>query len=301
MVEVVQGEDALVVSVGEVEVATYVFRPDAPASEAPKPYFHPLRSLSGDVLTNYRPWDHRWHKGLQMTWSHVSGENFWGGPTFEPDAPGNGYVWRDNLGRLEHEGFDKVEVTGDEVDVVERLSWIASGGDRWIDEHRRFRVHGISVGQGAWALDFATTLTNVRTAALDFGSPTTHGREDAGYTGLFWRGPRAWTDGSILGSDGTDGEDMMGRTSDWCAFSGEHDGIDAGAAVLFFAGRSSAPVPLRWFARSSQFAALAASPSYDEEFRLEPGESLDLWHRVVFLDGHRTRADLEAAAGVFGP
>ena len=30
-------------------------------------------------MTGYRPHDHRWHKGLQMTWTHVSGENFWGG------------------------------------------------------------------------------------------------------------------------------------------------------------------------------------------------------------------------------
>ncbi|MFI6290470.1 DUF6807 family protein [Nonomuraea sp. NPDC050790] len=25
------------------------------------------RTLDGDVVTGYRPHDHRWHKGLQMT------------------------------------------------------------------------------------------------------------------------------------------------------------------------------------------------------------------------------------------
>jgi len=281
---------ALVVTAGAVPIATYVYRPDAPAAEAPKPYFHPLLTLGGGPVTNFRPWDHRWHKGLQFTWSHLSGQNFWGGPTFEPDRPGNGYVWRDNLGRIEHESFDKVAVDG----VVERLAWITSTGERWLDEQRSI---GFDVRPEGWAIDFATSLTNVSARSLDFGSPTTHGRPDAGYTGLFWRGPRAWTDGAIWGADGTDGEPMMGRSADWIAYAGLHDGLDGGATVLIFAGTSSAPVPIKWFARSSQFAALAASPSYDEEFTLEPGEVFELRHRVVVLDGACDRAAAERAAG----
>ena len=292
MPDIADTGSALVVTAGDVEIATYVYRPDAPASEAPKPYFHPLLTLSGGPVTNYRPWDHRWHKGLQFTWSHVSGQNFWGGPTFEPDQPGNGYVRRDNLGRIEHVSFDKVAVDG----VVERLTWVTSTEERWCEEQRSF---GFDAREEGWAIDFATTLTNVSSQSLDFGSPTTHGRPDAGYTGLFWRGPRAWTDGAIWGAGGTDGEVMMGRPADWIAYAGLHDGIDGGATVLFFAGSSSAPVPLKWFARSSQFAALAASPSYDEEFTLEPGEVLELRHRVVVLDGACDRDGAERAAAVW--
>ena len=289
MSEITDSESALVVTVGGVDVATYVYRPEAPTTEAPKPYWHPLLTLSGAPVTNYRPWDHRWHKGLQMTWSHVSGENFWGGPTFEPDAPGNGYVWRENLGRIEHESFVDVAVDG----VLERLAWITSTGERWLEEKRSF---SFVVGDDGWALDFATSLTNVADRSLEFGSPTTHGRPQAGYTGFLWRGPRAWTDGSIVGSDGTDGEALMGHEADWAAFVGEHDGLDGGATVLMYAGTSTAPVPIRWFARSSQFAALAPSPSYDEEFALAPGESLSLTHRVVVLDGVHERPALEVIA-----
>jgi len=285
---------ALVVTVGSVDIATYVYRPDAPVSEAPKPYFHPLRTLTGAPVTNYRPWDHRWHKGLQLTWSHLSGQNFWGGPTFEADAPGNGYVWRENLGRIEHGSFDSVAADH----VAERLSWVAATGARWLDEERRFRFASTETG---WALDFATTLLNVSGGPLEFGSPTTHGRPEAGYTGFFWRGPRAWTDGAIIGSDGTDGEAMMGRVADWVAYTGQHDGLDGGATVLMYAGTSSAGVPIKWFARSSQFAALAPSPSYDEEFTVEPDATLRLAHRIVVLDGHLTREELERAAEVWTP
>lgn len=65
--------DDVVVTAGDIEIGRYVFAPDAPAVESPKPYWHPLRALDGGLVTGYRPWDHRWHKGLQMTWTHVSG------------------------------------------------------------------------------------------------------------------------------------------------------------------------------------------------------------------------------------
>lgn len=66
-------DEALAVSAGDMEIFQYVFRPAMPPFEGPKPYLHPVRSLAGDVVTSYRPHDHRWHKGIQMTASEVSG------------------------------------------------------------------------------------------------------------------------------------------------------------------------------------------------------------------------------------
>ena len=41
----------------------YIYEPDMPQSESPKPFFHPVNTLAGDLITNYRPHDHVWHKG----------------------------------------------------------------------------------------------------------------------------------------------------------------------------------------------------------------------------------------------
>ena len=76
--------DVTVIAAG-VDIARYAFEPGGEISEGPKPFLHPLRALDGALLTGFRPWDHRWHKGLQMTWTHVSGQNFWGGNTFRPE------------------------------------------------------------------------------------------------------------------------------------------------------------------------------------------------------------------------
>ena len=288
----------LVISVGTVDLATYEYRPDAPTSEAPKPFLHPLRSTSGAPLSIVRPWDHRWHKGLQMTWSHVSGQNFWGGPTFTPDE---GYVWKDNLGRIRHDRFRRAGVEGGAAVLDEELSWLTSDGGEWIAESRTHRFHGIDVARGVWALDFTSGLRNVSDQDLALGSPTTHGRPDAGYAGLFWRGPRSWTDGEIIAAGGAGTQSIMGTIAEWAAVVGQHDEIDGGGTVLMFAGTSSATPPIRWFSRSEPFACLAPSPAFDTEIVLAPDERLDLAHRVVFVDRVCDRDELEQLATEFRP
>ncbi|RKS05061.1 methane monooxygenase PmoA-like [Nocardiopsis sp. Huas11] len=282
-----RNDDELTVTAGGTDIARYVLRPDAPAVEAPKPFLHPLRTLSGAPLTAERPWDHRWHKGLQMTWSHVSGQNFWGGPTY---VHGQDYVWLDNVGSIRHERFETVEEHEDEVVLTEDLTWLTSEGERWMTEVRTHRFHSVDRERGLWALDFATALTNVRGSELELGSPTTAGRPAAGYTGLFWRGPRAWTGGDVVSSAGRRGNDVMGTRADWIAFSGQHDEIDGGATILAFAGTTTGAVPISWFVRSEPFPVFSPSPSFDRTLTLTPGDVLALRHRLVFVD-HRCGAE----------
>lgn len=283
----------LVISCGSVDLATYVFIPPATRSEAPKPYLHPLRTLSGAPLTGFRPWDHRWHKGLQMTLTDVSGQNFWGGPTYSRETD---YQWQDNLGSVEHEGFSSLASARDRVAVDESLIWRNSAGQRWLSEQRGTVFSNVNVEEQSWQLDFTTALTNVSELTLDLGSPTTLGRPNAGYTGLFWRGPRSWTGCSVLGPDSAEGEAMMGTSTPWIALAGQNDELDGGATIVALAGTSSSSVPIKWFVRSEPFAALAPSPSFDEEISLAPGETLRLQHRYVFVDRICERDDVERIA-----
>ncbi|NUP48281.1 MAG: PmoA family protein [Catenulispora sp.] len=292
---------ALTVTAADTPIATYNYRPDTSREESPKPYIYPLRTLSGAPLAVYRPWDHRWHKGLQMTLSHVSGQNFWGGPTFEQGPPEPGYVWRDNHGSQRHHAFDRIDCDGTEATITHRLHWVTSTDENWLAEIRTLRFHGADPARGIWALDFTTELTNTHTQTLELGSPTTHGRPQAGYTGLFWRGPRAFTCARVIadgvGDDGS--EDVMGSTGAWAAISGEHDEVDAGATVLVYAGTSSANVPIKWFSRSEPYACLNPSPAFDTEIDLHPGQALTLRHRLVFIDHETDRPGLEPIAREF--
>ncbi|WP_433557069.1 PmoA family protein [Pseudonocardia xinjiangensis] len=281
------------VGVGDVEIASYVYGHDLPTFEAPKPYLYPMRTLSGALVAAYRPHDHRWHKGLQMTWSHVSGQNFWGGNTY---VHGQGYVALDNVGTMRHDSFDIIDLTGDELTLRESLTWVASTGESWVAETRTLRFHGVDAGRGTWLLDFGTELRNIRGEALELGSPTTHGRPNAGYTGFFWRGPRGFTGGEIITAGGGGGPETMGTTeSPWLAYTGKNDDVDGGATVLVLAG-STTHGTLTWFVRNDPFPAVNPSPAFDKEITLADGDSLALQHRVAVADRIWTRAECEGFA-----
>ncbi|GAB3564012.1 DUF6807 domain-containing protein [Spelaeicoccus albus] len=288
------------ITCGDVRIAEYHYAPDSPAAEAPKPFFHPLRALDGTCATAFRPADHRWHKGLAMTWSEVSGENFWGGPTFDASAQkggNNGYVWKDNIGSQQHDGFDRLDGDPAEIAIDERLSWITAAGAKWLTERRSIRVSGADADRGVWALDLDTELTNVSGSSLEFGSPTTLGRPAAGYTGLFWRGPRSWVGERFAAPDrSTLGDEAMGTTSDWLALAGESDEVDGTATVLMYAADSDRGPGSRWFARSTPIPAMAPSPAFDETFDLPAADTLRLRHRMLLISGRRDAAELSVIA-----
>lgn len=277
-----QDDEALAVSVGDVELFRYVHRPSTPAFEGPKPYLHPVRTLAGDVVTAFRPHDHRWHKGVQMTATDVSGENFWGGVTYVRDR---GYAALSNVGTMRHE---ELEVDGARFD--ERLSWFTEEGERWVGESRSFTVRDVE--DDSWTLDFTTTMTNLRAEPLVFGSPTTNGRELAGYTGFFWRGPRSFTDGTVIAADGGAGQEMMGKAARWLAFIGRHDEVDRWSTLLFLDHPDNKNT--HWFVRSTPFAAVNPSFAFHDTVELAPGAALTLRYRLVVADGEWDRAQLES-------
>jgi len=280
-------DEVLVVSAGDVELFEYVHAPSTPAFEGPKPYLHPVRTLAGQVVTAFRPHDHRWHKGLQMTATDVSGENFWGGNTY---VRGAGYVALPNVGSMRHEGFAVAGSDGASVRFDERLSWYTEAGEHWVDEVRAFTV--LDVEDESWTLEFATALTNARDTPLVFGSPTTNGRELAGYTGLFWRGPRSFTEGEVIAADGGSGQEMMGKAARWLAFVGHHDEVDSASTLLFLDHPGNGNT--RWFVRSTPFAAVNPSFAFFDPVELAPGEVLRLRYRVVVADGAWDRSALQS-------
>jgi hypothetical protein len=281
-----QDDEALVVSVGDVELFTYVHQPSTPAFEGPKPYLHPVRTLAGDVVTAFRPHDHRWHKGVQMTATDVSGENFWGGVTYVRDQ---GYVALPNVGTMRHEEFT-VASASDAVRFDELLSWFTEAGQNWVRETRSFAVRDVE--DDAWTLEFATTLTNLRSEPLVFGSPTTNGRELAGYTGFFWRGPRSFTDGTVIAADGGSGQEMMGKAARWLAFVGHHDEVDRSSTMLFIDHPDNKNT--HWFVRSTPFAAVNPSFAFFDTVEVAPGETLTLRYRLVVATGEWDREHLES-------
>ncbi len=280
---------SVTVSAGDISLFTYVYRPDTPQLESPKPYLHPIRSLAGDEVSLFRPHDHVWHKGIAWSLPHLGDHNFWGGPTY---VHGSFYVQLENNGSAVHRTMTSLRAAGSTASLSHRLDWLSQQGRQVVDERRALTA--AVVDPHTWTLVFETAMTNVSGVALPIGSPTTKGRENAGYGGLFWRGPRSFTDGTVQSPAGTGADDLRGTRAEWFAFRGRHDGTGRSSTVLMVDDAANPQHPPQWFTRSEQFACLNPAPFFSEEVAFDPGSTLRFRYAVVVAAGDR--GDEETAA-----
>jgi Methane oxygenase PmoA len=270
---------SVTVTAGNVDLLTYVYGPDTPTLESPKPYLHPVRTLAGDVVTAFRPDDHLWHKGIAWSLPHVGEHNFWGGPTYVDGR----YVQLANNGSATHREMTRLAADGERAEVAHRLGWSSEAGRPVCDETRSLAV---TVLDGrTWALVFATAMTNASGSTLDIGSPTTKGRPNAGYGGLFWRGPRSFTGGTVQSPERTGGGgDLRGTRAEWIAYRSRSG---RGSTILMVDDPANPRHPTPWFARSEEFACLCPAPFFHEEVAVSPGETIAFRYAVVVAAGDR--------------
>ena len=270
---------------GEVPLVRYVHRPDVPQLESPKPYLHPVRTLSGDLVTAYRPHDHVWHKGIQLALPHVGHENFWGGVTW---IRGKGYEQLDNNGSMDHVGFDVLEADGDTARSRSAWQWHTQAGEHWIDERRTlgFRVLG-----DAWVLSWTTrdgepqrAGPRARLADHQRAPERRLRRAAVARAALLLR--RA---GARRRTASSDEEAVMGTSGPWVAFLGTHDETMRRQTLAFF---SDAEPP--WFVRSGVYAVVGPAPWFHEEETLADGDTLELRCEVAIADGAWSAQDVEA-------
>lgn len=287
------GPGRLLLVDGEVTVAEYVYEPTEVQLESPRPYAL-LRTRAGGDVTAYRPADHVWHKGLSLALPVVGPHNFWGGPTY---VHGRGYVQLPNNGAQVHRSFE-ISTDAGPARLVEQLDWVAQDGSLVLTEERRLTARLID--DVTWALTWHSALTNVSGEGLGFGSPTSKGRENAGYCGIFWRGPATFTGGEILAPSGPAGDAARGEPGPWLAFAGS----DRSAGVLML---DAAEDPNPWFARSEEYAGLNPAPFFFTETPLPQGKTLVLSAALVVgtvdVAAHAggVGADLVAELRAIGP
>lgn len=284
---------AVDVTAAGTTLARYVYVPDDAQLESPRPYVHPLRTRGGDLVSAFRPWDHVWHKGVSWSLPVVGEHNFWGGPTY---VHGQGYVQLDNDGSMDHQDLRALDVRPDRVTLAHAIAWHTQAGEHVVDEERTLAFVVPADRPDAWVLTFTTTMTNVSAHDLTIGSPTTRGRENAGYGGLFWRGPRSFTDGVLLAPGGAGGEELRGTRQPWLGLVGRHDDVGRASTVVMVDGTGEADgAGPQWFARVEQFGCLNPAPFFSTEVPFGPGGTVSFRYAVVVADG---ASDVERAGGL---
>lgn len=258
----------------------YVFEPTTPDDESPRPFAHPVYSIDGDVLTNWRPNDHRWHHGLSFTLTSVNGINFWGGPSHRAE---DSYQWRDDQGTQRHLAW--VERSPDRL--VEKLAWQRCGENQPVvlEEERTMETRLVADG---WSLSWGSRLHNPGKDDLTCHNyHSLGGLEGSHYTGLQFRGARGLLDehgDDTLRMEGADGETAVealhGQPAPWLQWHTQVDGTLRRVAMHFETPGRSTP----WFVRRDN-PLVAFPPHREEPWIIAAGASVELTHRLIFTRG----------------
>lgn len=257
------------------------------------PYFHPLVSPDGAVLTDLRPADHVWHRGLRFAWKAINGlDGYWTWPEgLEqfPDATGQTKVTS-----------VRVEKGSDFSARFElEASYLPPGQPPDLTEKRTIRVSPPD-SQGGYQIDWHGVFTaGQRGARLErtpiLGEPD--GKPWGGYAGLQFRfAPRtdfaAWslrnseglTAASSQGGAAAGLPQMHGKPARWLRVALDFtDGKSA--SVTLFDHPDNLRHPAAWHV-SSMPNELIQTPLFYAPYTLPAGKSLEFTYRISIARGH---------------
>lgn len=275
------GTTLTTLTVGGVVVARYCDGRDLPAVLAPRPFLHPVTTLTGTLVTDAQPDDHRWHLGVSVALQDVGGVNVWGGRTYLRDA---GYTWREDHGRQVHTGWPARDASS----FTETLDWWGPDGGTLLSEERRVGARPAGL-PGAWVLDLEVSLRNATAAPLSLGSPATNGRPGAGYGGLFWRLP-AVTDARVYTAVAEGEAAVHGSVAPWlaCSAGGERPW------TVVLGGLDEAARQDPWFVRVDDYPGLGSQLAAADPVLLAPDAATSRSFRALVADGVPAVEDIEA-------
>jgi hypothetical protein len=274
-VKLTKEADRVRVEIGGAPFGELYFGPDSP-----KPYFAPLRSASGKIVTRQWPMvkdlgetkDHQHHRGLWLGYIDVNGFNFWENEFSYHRANGGKMV------------TTKVDVHRNSVHLV--ADWLGPAGEKVLTEDRTMTF---SADATLRIVDFEATLT-----AGD--KPAAFGDDKDGAFGIRMADKLTEKTGTgvITNSAGVRTmKEAWGKPANWLDYSGMLEDEPVGIAI--FDHPNSFHHPARWHARdyglvsANPFADKAYDPSQPaRNYKLDAGASVHLRYRVVVhgkLDG----------------
>ncbi len=250
------------------------------------PYFHPLATTDGRVLSWNRPPDHVWHHGLWFCWKYINGVNYWelNPATGKPDGR---TAWSDVRVDPRDDHSAQISMT---------LSYRpADGGETVLDERRRIAISAPDEA-GVYRIDWTSTFKALAGKVILDRTPP---QEQAwgGYAGLSVRFAQNLTERQAISTFGPaefgegDRHRSHGPAMD---YSGLIDGQAVGLAFLDHPRNPRHPTP--WYLiRSSAMGYINAALLSDEPMTLENGEAITLRYRLIVHPGRWDTERLQAA------
>ena len=252
-------------------------------SDAPKPYFHPLRAANGTVVTRSFPMEQvegeepgePHHRGLWFGHGDVNGIDFW------LEGPGKGKIVLKTLGKL-LSGPETGSFTAD-------FQWQTADGTPVLEESRTMTFAQIG---GENIMDFEIALRPAGAGKVTFGDT-----KNGGFAIHVVKALDVMTN-----SEGGKGEkEIWGKPANWVDFSGvvsDPKMEDQKLGVTMFDSPRNPKHPTFWQAR--QAGTMAANQFGEHDFfndktrngsvTIQPGASLTFRYRVLIHGGDAATA-----------
>lgn len=245
----------------------------------PKPFFHPLCTPAGHVLTNFEPHDHFWHRGLWFTIKFINGENFW-----EENLDGFGRQKTRLPPTITH-------AAGGQISLFSSLDWVRPDEKTTVIHEQRL-INYRPIDSSSYAIDFTFILLPTVDLLLDRTPYTTWG----GYGGLTFRGNRNWQESRLLFADGTTSDRPTPKISQWCDLSGKFDGgINQAGGIAIFDHPRNPRYPTPWYGGTGTGHYFNAAFLFNEPMKVPAKEKLRFQYRTFVHDGIPDVAKLESA------
>lgn len=235
-----------------------------------KPYFHPLATPSGIVLTDLRPPDHPWHRGLWFSWKYINGLNYW-----EEDPQTHK---SDAATELVDSKFEPQEDGSAELRFS--LNYHPWNAPAVLTEQRTIEIS--APANGRYEIDWTSEFTAVTNVSLTRTPPSGEpdGKPWGGYAGLSLRLNKAmcgWTFSNSFGATGVTA--LHGKPGSWLKFS---EGTNL-PAVTIFDDTQNLRHPSPWYV-NQEMPFFSPALLFTKSLTLSPGEKLVLRYKILITD-----------------
>jgi Family of unknown function (DUF6807) len=283
----------------EIHIGGHLFTTYHFESEVAKPYFQPLRSAQGTVVTrdfpilNTIPPEHAHDDSLEphqrpMYFGHgnIDGVDFWGEAAF-PDHSGDSVFGKAVLRKI-----DAMQGGPDQGVLRASFNLVEPGGRVIAEEDQAYTFRG----------DDSTRVIDCEfTLIANGGSDLAIGDSKEGTFGIRLAPELNAPPGHIVNSQGAQDRKVWGQRADWVDYYGSVNGEPVGVAILD--SPKSFRHPTYWHARPYGLAAanpfgireFTDDPKQDGSWTVPQKQSLTFRYRVIIHHGDASAAGVAAA------
>lgn len=252
-----------------------------------KPYFHPLSTIDGSVLTGLRPEDHPWHRAIWFSWKYINGLNYWE----EDRVTGRS----EGITELKSVRYNLTKQFGAEFNL--ELTYHPPTGNDLLKEERSVRLSA-PAEDGSYFMDWESTFTALADEVVLDRTPLPNepdGKSYGGYAGFSARlNNQLWDVKAV--NDSGETEQLHGKASHWMTYEAKNLKGQP-VAITIFDHPENINHPGKWFISNdteTPFYYFSPALIFDQKLILKKGEKLRLKYRLLVSSGEINQTKLQS-------